>query len=247
MTSTNLVVDQGIKQVAHPLAAGDLKNLFRSNHALLNPPGCPDRASTASIIPSQISLSCSPLHLRSSRNTPLSDSLQSTSSKRRLLRALVAFGIAAFGMHGAFAADWYVDGKYGNDSSSGSSSAAFKTVWKAWSRAQPGDTVHLRPTITYGPIWLGGKSGYSGKNITLKGDGSSSNMTKVSGNWQNHAIVIEDNRSYITIQNLDVTAPGHSSNSPYSAILVPRNHHVWVLNNYTHDAGCAGIQTTNSD
>ncbi|MGN6389951.1 MAG: hypothetical protein ACTHL1_10595 [Burkholderiaceae bacterium] len=164
-----------------------------------------------------------------------------------MLRTLVAFGVAALGMHSALAADWYVDGKYGSDSHSGSRYSPFKSVWKGWSRAQPGDTVHLLPTITYGPIWLGGKSGYSGKNITLKGDGSSSNMTKVSGNWQNHAIVLENGRHHITIQNLDVTAPGHSGNGPYSAILAPRNHHIWILNNYTHDAGCAGIQTTNSD
>lgn len=149
-------------------------------------------------------------------------------------------------MQSAYAASWYVDGKYGNDYNSGSNWSAFKSVRKAWSKAKPGDTVYVKPTTTYGPIWLGGKSGYSGKYITLKGAGSYSNKTKVSGMWKNQGIMVEKGRSYIRIENFDVTAPGHGT-YPYAAILIPGNHHIEILNNYTHDAGCSGIQTTHSD
>lgn len=169
-----------------------------------------------------------------------------TPSSRRFTQLTAAALFTFVGVPYAYAANWYVDGKYGSDYNSGSSYSPFKTVRKAWAKARPGDTVHVKPTTTYGPIWLGGKSGYAGKYITLKGAGGSSNMTKVSGQWKNQGIMVEKGRSYIRIQNFNVTAPGHG-NYPYSGILIPGNHHIEILNNYAHNSGCSGIQTTHSD
>lgn len=155
--------------------------------------------------------------------------------------------LAGLGMQSAFAASWYVDGKDGWDGNNGSRYSAFKSVWKAWSKAQPGDTVFLMPTTTYGPIWLGGKSGYAGKPITLKGYGSGSNMTKVSGEYKNAGVMIEKGKRYINIENLNVTAPGHGNYAGHSAIHLLGNQHITIRGNYVHNSGCAGIQTMHSD
>lgn len=161
--------------------------------------------------------------------------------------AMAVFLAVNFGAVAAHAADWYVDGLYGNNYNSGSASTPVKDFWKAWSKAQPGDTIHLQPTVTYGPIWLGNKSGTSNAYITIKGEGGSDNMTKVSGMGQNFGINAAKGVNYIKIQNLDVTAPGHGPNSGWSAIYFAGSHHVSISGNYVHDSGCAGIQTLHSD
>lgn len=161
--------------------------------------------------------------------------------------SFIAGVIALSGASAASAATYYVDGKNGSDGNSGSEYSPLKTVSRAWYKTKPGDTVVLKPTVTYGPIWLGGKSGYAGKMITLRGGGTGSNMTKVSGRYEGQGIMIEKGRSYIAVENLDVTAPGHGSGGPYSAIFIPGNHHITIRNNYTHNSGCSGIQTAHSD
>lgn len=155
--------------------------------------------------------------------------------------------LAAGSIQAAAAADLYVDGVNGSDSNSGTQAAPYRNVWRAWYAARPGDTVHLLPTTTYGPIWLGGKSGYAGKPITLRGAGSGSNMTKVSGFGSKGGIMLEKGRSHIVIRNLNVTAPGHGKYAGHSGIHLLGNTHVSILNNYVHDSGCSGIQTTHSD
>ncbi|MGN6388794.1 MAG: hypothetical protein ACTHL1_04720 [Burkholderiaceae bacterium] len=157
----------------------------------------------------------------------------------------LALGAGAFAT--AHAADWYVDGRYGNNYNSGSASAPLKDFWKAWGKAQPGDTIHLLPTVTYGPQWLGNKSGLPDAPITIRGEGTGANMTKISGMGQNFGINAASGVNYINIENLDVTAPGHGNNSGWSAIYLAGSHHVNITGNYTHDSGCAGIQTYNSD
>jgi parallel beta-helix repeat protein len=222
----------------------DPSDLYRQNQATLNPPDGPDRAQSIASYPASSATSYPGSVLRSSSPRALAE--LKAPVQRRLKRPLIFVALAFFAMSGAHAANWYVDGKSGRDYNSGSRYSPYKTVRKAWSRAQPGDTVHVLPTTTYGPIWLGGKSGYSGKYITLKGAGSSSNMTRVSGQWKNQGIMVEKGRSHIRIQNFNVTAPGHGS-YPFSAILIPGNHHIEILNNYTHNSGCSGIATTHSD
>ncbi|MGN6388018.1 MAG: right-handed parallel beta-helix repeat-containing protein, partial [Burkholderiaceae bacterium] len=145
------------------------------------------------------------------------------------------------------AADLYVDGRNGNDRNAGTRAAPFLNFWYAWNRAQPGDTIRLLPTVTYGPQWLGNKSGLPGAPITVRGEGGPGNMTKVSGMGQNFGINAAPGVNYINIENFDITAPGHGNNSGWSAIYLARSHHVNITGNYAHDSGCAGIQAYGSD
>ena len=227
----------------------DLSSLFRSNRALLNPPGKKRRAPNHSLpATAQTASFSSPIQLQALR-PPRKIVFRIpalASSPRRNFKFASLLALTAFSAQGAFAANWYVDGKYGNNKNDGSRNAPVLSVWRAWSMASPGDTVYLQPTVTYGPIWLSGKSGTPGKNITLAGAGTGSNMTKVTGARKNSGVMLEKGRSYLTIRNLDVIAPGHGT-YPYSAIHLLGNHHIDILNNYAHDAGCAGVQTTDSD
>lgn len=225
---------------------GNLSNLFRRSRALLNPP---DRAER-NILVSDLAapLTAAPASLPAvPRTSPGIQSAPRIPTLSRIARMAAVTALTGLFMQGAFAASWYVDGKYGSDSNYGSSSSPVRTVHRAWSKAQPGDTVYLKPTVTYGSIWLGGKSGYAGKPITLKGAGTGSGMTKVSGGYTRPGIMVEKGRSYINIQNLNVTAPGHGSYAGHSGIHLPGNRHIQILGNYVHGSGCSGVQTTHSD
>lgn len=156
-----------------------------------------------------------------------------------------------FPMHGAHAGnavstihhDWYVDGLNGSDANPGiSATAAFKTPWKAWLNAHPGDTIHLLPTIIYGPQYFAGRTGTASAPITIQGDGLASNRTKVSGRGENYGVMIGAGTRYVIIRNLDITAPG-----PYAAIWIMQGNHINVLKNYLHDSGAAGVSTNSSD
>src|SRR6476469_4941698 len=144
-----------------------LSSLFRRSRALLNPPGTAPlgkvdfraHSTGATINTSAVAAPRSTLTRRFSF------------APRLTVKALAVTTFAALGMQSAFAWDIYVDGKYGSDNNNGSRYSAYKTVRRAWSAANAGDTVHLLPTTTYGYIWLSGKSGYAGKTITLKGGG----------------------------------------------------------------------------
>lgn len=150
-------------------------------------------------------------------------------------------------MQAAYSADWYVDGLNGNNNNTGDLTAPFKDPWKAWGKAQPGDTVHLMPTVTYGTFWLGNRTGLPDAYITIRGTGTSAAMTKISGNGTGYGIMVAPGTNYINIQNLDITAPGHGKTAPWSGIYIKEAHHVNVTNNYVHDAGCSGIQTESAD
>ncbi|MGN6389940.1 MAG: hypothetical protein ACTHL1_10540 [Burkholderiaceae bacterium] len=147
----------------------------------------------------------------------------------------------------AFAADWYVDGKAGSDNNTGSKSAPFLHIWRGWQMAKPGDTIHILPTVVYGHQYFGNKSGLPGAPITIQGEGASPNLTRITGEGINYAIMLDVNTNYVRIRNLDVTAPGHGNYAGWSAIYVKQSHHVEVTGNYAHDSGCAGIQIHHSD
>lgn len=147
----------------------------------------------------------------------------------------------------AFATDWWVDGANGNDHNRGNQSAPFQTVDRAWSAVRPGDTIHLQPTTTYGPLYFSGKSGNALQYITITGEGVAPNLTKVSGKGINFGIDFEKGVNYIKLKNLDITAPGAGQESGWSGVYLTQNHHIQILNNYVHDAGCSGIQTASSD
>ncbi len=69
----------------------------------------------------------------------------------------------------AFARDLYVDPSTGDDASS---TGPFKTISVAIRRAQPGDTVHLKPIVYRDYAGFYGIQGEPGKPITLDGHGA---------------------------------------------------------------------------
>lgn len=185
-----------------------------------------------------------PLNFR--RNDDAKESSRKITAKARFAaKMLTVAALSIAPLHSALAAHWYVDGKYGSNSNNGSSSYPFANVWRAWSAAAPGDTIHLKPTVTYGYIYLSKKSGYAGKPITIQGD-SSTNQTKISGSGSNYGIMV-DGAHYLAFKNLNVTAPGSGTYAGWSAIYVKNAHHVSISDSVFHNSGCAGIQTQHSD
>jgi parallel beta-helix repeat protein len=143
----------------------------------------------------------------------------------------------------ALASDWYVDGKNGNNGSSGTIAAPFLTPSRGVNAAYPGDTVHFLPTIVY-PFFGIFKSGTAKAPITLRGDGVAPNLTQIRANSANFGIQVNTGASYINVQNFDVSAGA----GRWSGIFVGQgSHHVTVSGNVVHDNGVSGIQTTHAD
>lgn len=188
------------------------------------------------------------MHLQFSVAPRAMTSVVPSSRTARFIPSLVKlFASAAFvaAPLSAMAAHWYVDGKSGNDAAAGDSSRPLRTVTQAWNRAYAGDTIHIKPTITYGRVYLSGKSGASGRPITIQGD-STSNMPKISGKSASFGIML-DRVSHVTLKNLNVTAPGTGTYSGWSAFYIKNSHHINVTGNVAHHAACTGIQTESSD
>lgn len=172
---------------------------------------------------------------------------------RFLKSVFLAVVLLAAGMPYAMATDYYVDGLNGSNTNAGTQDYPFLTPWKAWTVAVAGDTIHLVPSTTYGPLWFGPTAerptktgGAPGAYITIRGTGTPGNMTKVSGKGENFGLML-DKSSYVRLQNLDITAPGHGDISGWSGFYIKSSHHVDVVNNYAHHAGCTGIQTHHAD
>ena len=142
----------------------------------------------------------------------------------------------------ACATDLYVDGRHGNDFNSGTLTGAFATVDRAVARARPGDTIHVMPTTTYASPFYLSKSGTASAPITIRGEGTGFNMTKVVV-LNNFAIHVPAGYSYINIENFDASAPGN-----WSAVYVsPGATHISISGNRTHDSGGSGINTVGAD
>jgi parallel beta-helix repeat protein len=140
----------------------------------------------------------------------------------------------------ALSADWYVDGQFGTQNNPGTAASPFVFLWQAELVAKPGDTIHLKPSVTYSQLAIQ-VSGSAAAPITIEGDGVGPNLTKITGGGSNFGIWID--ASYVVIRNFDVTAPG-----PWSAIYVNGGrHHVTIANNIAHDSGGSGISTYNAD
>ena len=150
--------------------------------------------------------------------------------------------IVSFSSMGANAADYYVDGSGGNDFNSGAYSSPIATVYRAMQMVGPGDTIHIQPTTTYTYPFYVNQSGTASAPITLKGEGTGSNRTKILVQ-NNFGIQVANNISNISIQNFDVSAPGN-----YSAIFVSSGaSHISITGNVAHDSGGSGINTVGSD
>jgi parallel beta-helix repeat protein len=163
----------------------------------------------------------------------------------------IILGSLLFGplfLQSACAADWYVDGLFGNDANKGTKAAPFFHVWKGLQVARPGDTVHLLPTIVYPPFGVIDQAGTASAPITIEGDGVAPHLTRVNGDGANFAIQVNSSSkntssSYIDILNFDTEAPG-----PWYGIYVGDHcHHVVISGNRIHDSGVGGINTTHAD
>ena len=141
----------------------------------------------------------------------------------------------------AAASDWWVDGAGGGDAAAGSRTAPFQTIHRGLDAALPGDTVHVLPTATYGPVYIV-TSGLPGLPIVLQGAAPSGSYASIvaAGSF---GIQVAPGTSWITIAGFDVQATGDRS-----AIYVsPGTTHVVVEGNYAHDSGNAGIATVGTD
>ena len=141
-----------------------------------------------------------------------------------------------------YAADYYVDGAAGNDAYAGLQNRPFASIHRALHVSQPGDTIHVAPTVTYtGPIWIA-TSGTAQAPITLMGEGTGANLVQIVGS-NSFGIQVASGVSYVTIQGFDVSAPGEWS----GIYLSPRTSHIVVNGNRVHDSGGGGIGATGSD
>ena len=142
----------------------------------------------------------------------------------------------------ANAADWYVDGRNGTDNNAGTSKAtAFRDIWRGIQVANPGDTIHVLPTVVYSSVYME-KSGTAQAPITLKGDGVAPNLTQIRTSTA-FGIQVPAGMSYVTVQNFDVSA----LDSQWAAIFVSENsHHITISGNVVHD-GSGGISTFQGD
>src|SRR6267378_712747 len=81
----------------------------------------------------------------------------------------------------AYASTWYVNAKYGNDSYSGlKTTQSFKTINKACSVVEPGDTVILASGVYFENVNLW-KLGTAGRPITFKGETRAKEAVTITG------------------------------------------------------------------
>ncbi len=141
----------------------------------------------------------------------------------------------------AAASDWWVNGAGGDDAAAGSRSAPFQTIHRGLDVALPGDTVHVLPTATYGPVYIV-TSGLPGLPIVLQGAAPAGQYASIR-TADGFGVQVAPGTSWITIAGFDVQATGDRS-----AIYVsPGTTHVVVAGNYAHDSGNAGIATVGAD
>ena len=142
----------------------------------------------------------------------------------------------------AHAADYYVDGAAGSDANAGLQSQPFASIHHALHVSQPGDTIHVAPTVTYtGPVWIA-TSGTAQAPITIKGEGIGANLVQIVGS-NSFGIQVAAGVSYVTIQGFDVSAPGNWT----GVYLSSGTSHIIINGNRIHDSGGSGIGVVNSD
>lgn len=155
-------------------------------------------------------------------------------------KAIIAAAVLALSSVSALAADLYVDGNAGKDWNAGTASAPVATIYRAFTKAQPGDTIHVLPTTTYPYVWLGNKSGVAGKPITIKGQD-----TKIDNAGEKHAFML-DKVSHVVIEGFDVRSTGYGSSGSWQGIFFKNGQDVTIRNNRV-TAACSGIQTYSAD
>lgn len=134
---------------------------------------------------------------------------------------------------------YYVDKTKGNDDNSGlKESLAFKTINRANQAVALGDIVYV-------------KKGIYNENITVKASGKSDQWIVFKA-FPGHKPVVKSNAldgtfsikgNYIEIKGFEII-----TTSDGSGIYVGKNnHHVKIISNKIHDAGCGGISGQETD
>jgi parallel beta-helix repeat protein len=133
---------------------------------------------------------------------------------------------------------YYVDQSIGSDFNSGTSQTSpFKTIGKATRLVASGDTVFV-------------KNGTYKENVTIKRSGTASRWISFRAYSGHQPYVIGTQDGSISVQGSYIRVVGFKVTSLYegSAINVGRrNHHVEILRNVVHDAGCGGISAQETD
>ncbi len=124
------------------------------------------------------------------------------SSKIITIKILFVFAIL-IASPSAWAATYYVSASDGNDSYPGTLSSPWKTISKASSTLQPGDTVYIRQG-TYRETLRPQKSGTSGNYITYAGYNNED--ATITGVYDGVDLT---NRSYIVLDGLRIVDVGH--------------------------------------
>jgi hypothetical protein len=132
----------------------------------------------------------------------------------------------------------------GNDSGPGTQDQPWRTVSKAASSAQPGDTVCFR-SGTWRERLRPANSGTSGAPITFSaypGEEAVLDLgeTVYSAASRGYGIVHIDNKSFITVANLRLI------NSGYHGVFIRQSSNINILNNQLHTIYASGIIAINT-
>ena len=142
------------------------------------------------------------------------------------------------------AATYYVDPKNGSNANSGNSSNPWETISYAKDKANPGDTVYLRPG-SYGRITFDkDDSGNSADGyITYKGDPGTISEIRPADWWSNpfsrlgpskrpvlYQISLSDGCSYLRFEDIDIEHEGPDAKKTVMVYFSGNIHHIQLIN-----------------
>jgi deoxycytidine triphosphate deaminase len=147
----------------------------------------------------------------------------------------------------AHATTWYVDSAIGADTNDGLSlGTPFDTLQKAANVVQPGDTVYILPGLGYGggigqtdPLIMVTSGNATAGYITFTGFPGRSRP--IISSTRSFNTIYLNNKSYITIQGLEVVGPGGSITWASAAANAGSSN--WAQNNPQNAAGIIGYAT----
>jgi parallel beta-helix repeat protein len=131
-------------------------------------------------------------------------------TKQRNLIITISFimVISAFFGHTVMAADFYLSPS-GDDSNPGTLAKPWKSIGKANSTLQAGDTVYIRSGLYPGRIEPS-NSGQAGKRVTYKNYLNES-ATITGDNGEGNVVNLSASTNYVTIDGLNTKRPGYTS------------------------------------
>ena len=175
-----------------------------------------------------------------------------------MLRCLLVIAVVALTCCSGSAATYYLDGSRGSDANSGTSAnLAWRTLDKANSALQPGDTCLVRAGVYTGQVIAPANSGTEKAPITYAPyQGETPELT----GGRDGSLVILDGKSYITVKGFKIYSPeGHdwvvrvtgdnahhnrieacdiSDPEGYAPVVIALGaHHNTIIGNTIHDTG----------